>query len=108
MATFTPTYSEIERSDYGGMGYGVVNDVTMDAVTAYPSGGFALSYGGVNTILGAKTVGFSTAAVGYVPQYNKTTGKLQVMMPDGTAAVLAEFSGTFATKVVFRLLIVGY
>lgn len=108
---FTPTYAQVgPRATMAGQGYGVMVDITMDAVSAYPAGGFSISGAcGIFTITGAIPAGNSTAAVGLIPQYDTSNSKLQVFTSVATNAVaLNEFSGTFSATTVFRMFVIGY
>ena len=106
---FTPTYSPVApNATLGGQGYGRMQDITMDAVSAYPAGGFALTGCGIQTILGVAHVGNNTAGVGYIPAWNSQTSKLQILVSGASASPLIEFVGTFAASTVIRGWIIGY
>lgn len=110
---FTPTYAILNRMAADTLGYIEVGDLTMDSTNAYPSGGFAISGSGAQivgilTILGLKWLGGNTAALGYVPYWNTQTSKLQILQSAGSAAPLAEFSGTFGAGITIRIGTVGY
>lgn len=108
---FTPKYSTVApNAVFGGPGYGRLVDITLDSVSAYPAGGFSLTSPscGIADVLGFDWLGNSTAAEGYVPELNTTTGYLQIMVANASGSALAEFAGTFAANVAVRGWIIGY
>jgi len=105
---FTATFAEVERAPFGGVGYAVTVDATMDTSNANPATGVVLTGCGVQTILGVDCIGWTTAAVGYVPQFDSTLGTLKILIQTGTAAKLGLYGSTFASAVTFRLVVYGY
>jgi hypothetical protein len=101
------TSTVVYRGDIGSL-YLEIDKITGDA--SYPAGGYSIpSSVGIGTILAMGEGGVNTSGVGYFPEYNTTTGKLQVLWPAGSAQVMAEVTtGTVLTAVTFTMISIGY
>lgn len=61
--------------------------ITVTGDNSYPAGGYAISgqQVGIRSIAGMVQAGGNTAALGIIPFWNTTTGKLQFTYPTETA-----------------------
>lgn len=89
--------------------YGSLDLVALDA--SYPTGGYVVPTSiPISTIHAMSPAGSNTAGQGYVMQYNKQTGKIQMFWTGGaTAAVLQEVAaGTSFSSATLTVLSMGF
>lgn len=78
---------------------------TVAPDNSYPAGGYAIAAAtvGLRVIYGIKPIGSNTASVGYVPNWNTQTGKLQFLTQLGSGANLLVQNGTAGAGLALSL-----
>jgi hypothetical protein len=92
----------VVQPDEGNVSLGPIptSVVAVTGDTSYPTSGYtaALGFTAANLncgrgIIGVALLGSNTAALGYVPWYNSTTGNLQILVSAGAGVALEEVPG---------------